>query len=130
MEHWDPDLPDEAIPRLNNQCWQIVDLLRAGDQTNAALSAISLKYTSRNSDLRMNGFDVDCYYHNKKTGEAWYHLHEPPRPKWLQQAQGSRKRITAADARKLERTGVDSRDESTTPDRSPDPPVDVRRRSG
>jgi hypothetical protein len=50
--------------RLENQCRTILALLRErGNQgvTNAELSRIALKYTSRISDLRDSGHDVRCF---------------------------------------------------------------------
>jgi hypothetical protein len=49
--------------RLENQCKKILDLLKTrGNQgvTNAELSKIALKYTSRISDLRGMGHDIRC----------------------------------------------------------------------
>ena len=49
--------------RLENQCRTILALLRQrGNQgaTNAELSRIALKYTSRISDLRDMGYDIRC----------------------------------------------------------------------
>jgi hypothetical protein len=44
--------------RLRGQNAAILDRLRRGPATNAELASISLKYTSRLSDLRSAGFDV------------------------------------------------------------------------
>lgn len=49
--------------RLENQCRKILQLLKdRGNQgvTNAELSRIALKYTSRISDLRDSGHDIRC----------------------------------------------------------------------
>lgn len=49
--------------RLENQCKKILVLFKArGNQgiTNAELSRIALKYTSRISDLRGLGHDIRC----------------------------------------------------------------------
>jgi len=50
--------------RLENQCRTILTLLKQrGNQgaTNAELSRIALKYTSRISDLRDAGHDIRCF---------------------------------------------------------------------
>jgi hypothetical protein len=49
--------------RLETQCRKILQLLKdRGNQgaTNAELSRIALKYTSRISDLRDSGHDIRC----------------------------------------------------------------------
>lgn len=74
MKHWDKELPEAAQPRVSKHATRILARLREGPVSNRELSAISLKYTGRISDLRMNGFDVECFDHNRKTGEAWYRL--------------------------------------------------------
>lgn len=54
------ELTNEDAPRLNNQCQRILDRLRAGPATNDDLSALSLKYTGRISDLRKAGHVIRC----------------------------------------------------------------------
>ena len=46
--------------RLSGQCAAILARLRQGPATNRELSAISLKYTSRTSDLRAAGYAIRC----------------------------------------------------------------------
>lgn len=76
---FDPRLACVALPtadraRLSRQCAAILARLEAGPATNADLAALSLKYTSRISDLRRAGFDIDCYNRDRATGVAWYRL--------------------------------------------------------
>ena len=53
-------VPAADRDRLRGQCLAIYDRLRRGPATNVELAAISLKYTSRVSDLRDNGFVITC----------------------------------------------------------------------
>lgn len=46
--------------RLSNQCQRILERLQKGPATNVELAAISLKYTSRISDLRKLGHVIEC----------------------------------------------------------------------
>lgn len=46
--------------RFAHQTAEIVALLREGPQTNAALSNVALKYTSRISDARKLGHKITC----------------------------------------------------------------------
>jgi len=50
--------PDE--PRLTGQNAAIFARLKRGPATNAELAAISLKYTSRISDIRAHGYRIEC----------------------------------------------------------------------
>jgi hypothetical protein len=52
------DLPTRR--RLSRQCRLILARLRAGPATNAELAQIALKYTSRISDIRDNGYVIRC----------------------------------------------------------------------
>ena len=54
----DPNVRSEDVPRLSKQCQQILDALRRRPMTNQELSEISLKYTSRVSDLRAAGYVI------------------------------------------------------------------------
>ena len=47
-------------PRLTGQNGAILERLRSGPATNQELAGISLKYTSRVSDLRKAGYTVAC----------------------------------------------------------------------
>ncbi len=49
---------DADAPRLDSQCDRMLARLQKGAATNVELSAISLKYTSRISDLRKLGHDI------------------------------------------------------------------------
>lgn len=64
--------PERA--RLSNQCSMILGRLMQGRATNRELSGISLKYTSRNSDLRQRGHDIRIVHRNRTTGLVWYAL--------------------------------------------------------
>lgn len=46
--------------RLSRQCADILAMLRRGSCTNRELAAVSLKYTSRVSDLRDAGYVIEC----------------------------------------------------------------------
>ena len=71
--------------RLGRQCELILDRLRRGPATNRELSGLSLKYTSRISDLRAKGHDVVLTGHDRDTGLTWYAL----RPRQAQPEQES-----------------------------------------
>lgn len=60
--------------RLSDQCARILYRLRQGRATNVELAAISLKYTSRISDLRKAGYDVQCVEKDTRTGVCLYEL--------------------------------------------------------
>ena len=70
------DGPIESKPRLSRHASLILERLQRGPASNRELAAISLKYTGRISDLRANGYAVECFNHDYKTGEAWYRLAE------------------------------------------------------
>jgi hypothetical protein len=46
--------------RLETQTERILTLLKLGPRTNTQLSEIALKYTSRISDLRAQGYSIAC----------------------------------------------------------------------
>ena len=46
--------------RFNKQELEILYQLGMGPRTNARLAQIALKYTSRISDLRKKGYDIQC----------------------------------------------------------------------
>lgn len=56
----DPNVLATDVPRLTGQCLAILDRLRKGPATNVELAALSLKYTSRISDLRAAGHTIKC----------------------------------------------------------------------
>jgi hypothetical protein len=74
----DPKVGDVAKPRLSRQCRLILERLRRGPATNSELSGIALKYTNRISELRMAGYVIPCFDHNRKTGLAYYRLDFDP----------------------------------------------------
>ena len=69
-------VPEAEKPRLSGQCRLILAKLREGAATNDELARIARKYTSRISDLRKAGYDVQCVEHDHKTGLTFYELHE------------------------------------------------------
>jgi hypothetical protein len=63
--------------RLESQCKKILELLKArGNQgaTNYELAQIALKYTSRVSDLREQGWRILSTCESMKKGVFRYHL--------------------------------------------------------
>lgn len=56
----DPNVHAEDVPRLSQQCHDILAMLRKGPATSHQLAMVALKYTSRISDLRAAGYDVRC----------------------------------------------------------------------
>lgn len=56
----DHSIPPADRTRLAGQAKEIFNRLRQGPATNADLAAISLKYTSRISDLRREGHDIQA----------------------------------------------------------------------
>jgi len=54
-----PGLEADA-PRLDSQCDRMLARLQKGPATNVELSGISLKYTSRVTDLRQLGHVIEC----------------------------------------------------------------------
>lgn len=74
----DPHITPEEVPRLSRQCSLVLERLRQGPATNDELATISRKYTSRISDLRSAGHDVEAFDRNHKTGVCWYRLKANP----------------------------------------------------
>lgn len=65
--------------RLSRQCAAILARLQAVPVTNRELSAdYSLKYTSRISELRQSGYNVQPVEHNRESGRVVYALLPPP----------------------------------------------------
>ena len=56
----DPNVDSRDVKRLSGQNAAILERLRQGPATNAELAAMSLKYTSRVSDLRDHGYVIVC----------------------------------------------------------------------
>lgn len=63
--------------RLSRQCLTMLDRLEQGPCTNRELSAISLTYTRRISDLREAGFDVQVATRDRRSGLTTYVLKRP-----------------------------------------------------
>ena len=70
----DPNAVPADVPRLRGQNAQILQRLEQGRASNVELAKISLKYTSRISDLRKAGYVVVC--HRDNGGLSWYELKE------------------------------------------------------
>jgi hypothetical protein len=65
--------PEEAR-RLGKQCASILARLQQGAASNFELASLSLKYTSRISDLRRAGYDVRVVERDYATGRTVYKL--------------------------------------------------------
>ena len=63
--------------RLSRQCEDILARLKQRPTSNHELAAISLKYTSRISDLRAAGYDVAIHSRDYKSGLVVYRLVPP-----------------------------------------------------
>lgn len=61
------------IRRLSGQNKRILERLQAGPATARELAALSLKYTSRVSDLRKRGYVIRCD-EDQTSGQSWYRL--------------------------------------------------------
>ena len=70
----DPHVVPDERPRLTGQNAEILARLRCGPATNRELARISLKYTSRISDLRKAGYDVRVISRDRRTGHTLYEL--------------------------------------------------------
>jgi hypothetical protein len=70
----DPHAEPQDRPRLTGQNATILHLLRMGPCTNVELNRVSMKHTSRISDLRAAGYKVIC--HRGKGGLNVYELKE------------------------------------------------------
>ena len=62
----------EDSPRLDSQCDRMLARLQKGAATNIELAGISLKYTSRITDLRQLGHTIAC--EKKPNGVSVYRL--------------------------------------------------------
>lgn len=60
--------------RLSAQCARILERLQQGPASNYELAGIALKYTSRISDLREAGYQIDCVERDHETGKTMYRL--------------------------------------------------------
>jgi hypothetical protein len=70
----DHRLSQEEKPRISSQCQKILDRLREGVATNRELSALSMKYTSRISDIRASGHTIEVVSRDVRTGLTLYRL--------------------------------------------------------
>lgn len=66
-------IPEERA-RLHSQADRILARLKTGPASNRELAAISLKYTSRISDLRKLGHDVVVAGRDEHSGATVYEL--------------------------------------------------------
>lgn len=64
----DPNVSEEDVEALSEQCEAIYARLKQGPATSKELAALSLKYTSRASDLRKYGIKVKC---EKRADGVW-----------------------------------------------------------
>lgn len=60
IEPCDPNVDPRDEVRLSGQNSLILTRLKEGPATNTELASISLKYTSRISDLRAAGYVIQC----------------------------------------------------------------------
>lgn len=60
--------------RLRNQCERILDRLRQGMVSNHELAEIALKYSSRISELRKQGWTIRVCARDWKSGICFYEL--------------------------------------------------------
>lgn len=67
----DPNIQPDDKSRAETQNAVILERLKQGPATNKELSRLSLKYTSRVSDLRKAGHAIKC---RKRNGTNWYEL--------------------------------------------------------
>jgi hypothetical protein len=70
----------EERRRLSAQCAAVLARLECGPATNRDLALISLKYTSRISDLRQAGYNVQVIARNARTGLTTYQLKPATQP--------------------------------------------------
>lgn len=63
--------------RLTSQAGRILALLTSGPASNRMLAMISLKYTSRVSDLRRAGHNIVVTHRDYDTGDTTYELVPP-----------------------------------------------------
>jgi hypothetical protein len=74
IELADTRLSESEKRRLSKQCRHILSMLRERRRTNVELAKVSLKYTSRISDLQKSGYDVRLV--GKSGGVTTYELVE------------------------------------------------------
>jgi hypothetical protein len=74
-----PSIHPTEAPRLTRQCAEILAAFRADTnhrQTNQELVRLALKYTSRLSDLRAAGYQIDVVKRDRYSGQTIYELKE------------------------------------------------------
>lgn len=76
-ESWN-SLPPQVAQRTQGQCDQMLQRLRAGRVSNVELAKISLKYTSRISDLRKRGYVIANEDYDYASGVSYYRLVSEP----------------------------------------------------
>ena len=74
----------EDAPRLDSQCDRMLARLKVGPATNVELSGISLKYTSRITDLRQLGHTIAC---EKRPGGLTLYMLVPKRDTTIEPSQ-------------------------------------------
>lgn len=62
------------LRRLSRQCQAILDRLKQRPASNRELAVLSLKYTSRISDIRAAGWDVVVQSRDHRSGLTVYEL--------------------------------------------------------
>jgi len=72
----DPNVDAREVKRLSNQCAMILKRLRIGPTSNHELATLSLKYTSRISDLRSAGYAITITHADHASGLRIYQLEE------------------------------------------------------
>lgn len=72
----DPNVQSSDKKRLSGQNRKILELLKRGPATGRELAAISMKYTSRVSDLRKAGCEIECK--QRPGGNSLYTLVSKP----------------------------------------------------
>ena len=79
--HTDPEVPDEARPRLGGQNGKVLDRLRQGPATNLELEAVSgsRRINSRVADCRRylretEGKTITSTALDTRTGVYWYEI--------------------------------------------------------
>lgn len=60
--------------KLGKQCREILAHIKGRWASSSELAAVALKYTSRISDLRHQGYDIK----SRSSGSWWYYRWDPP----------------------------------------------------
>ena len=91
-----------ARRRFSGQCARMIQLLLSRPVSNKELAGISLKYTSRISDLREYGYLIVCTEDPAKNGVCWYtarDLRRSPRPGYSLAARGESREIVKVETK-------------------------------